>query len=170
MKTMLVVGVSVCMLCAVGCASRDRACEAHREEPVPALVNGSAVAEILDAVQSELVVEGLCHGGERLVLAMQPDRDDEGVVCLFYSVPDVLMIFRESYVQNDGLVLLADDLSYRDRDVRWSTRPIPSDVFQQGFESSAVRIACEVDGELSAEQLARHQERVRRKWEALQQP
>ena len=153
-----------------GCASRCRGYRDEQSDGDHMLVDARTVAELLDAVETELVGEGLCKGGEELRLAICAGSDDPHVVRLCYSVPGVLTISREAYIQHDGLVVLADDLSFRDRETRWSTRPIDQAAFDNAFRHSRTRIACVVDGALTTERLARQRERQRRKQEAVAQP
>lgn len=128
------------------------------------------VAEILDAVHSELVLSGLCKGGESIQIAMHGIPDRPRVVELVYRVPDVLQIYRWAYIQSDGLVLLADDLYFRDVDTRWSTRGIVDEEYSVKCRDFPIRIEGCVAASLSPREKARHSERETRKRKAMQQP
>lgn len=98
------------------------------------------LAEVLDAVEAELLRSTLCNGGEKIDLALWPHPRYEHVVEVIYSIPGVLRLYRFAYIQTDGLVVLADNLSFRTWARRSSTQPIPEEDFELLYDLSPTRI------------------------------
>ncbi|HNO78345.1 MAG TPA: hypothetical protein PKN33_09830 [Phycisphaerae bacterium] len=126
--------------------------------------------EVLDAIQSELLESGVCVGGEAIEVGMFWNNSDADVLSVVYRIPEVLQIYREAYPQGDGLIWLADDLSYRDKDTRWSTKIVSDAKFKELLAKSTVRFSGNMSEGLSDSEKSRQAERKQRKAAAIAQP
>lgn len=125
----------------------------------------AVVDAAIEAIYSELRSSEICHGGERIEIAMANHPARDGVLEIVYRVPWTLQVYREAYVQPDGLVILADGLDYRHRDVRYSMHPIDEETFERWRAEYAIRSTITVPEVLSDEQWRREIEREERKEE-----
>lgn len=128
------------------------------------------IAETLDAIHSELVLSGLCKGGESIQVAMRASPDEQKTIEIVYHVPGVLQVYRLGYIQSDGVIILADDLSFRDWETRYSMKPVDSNRFSKLYDEFPIRIEAIVAANATPRERARHTDRVAHKREAAQQP
>ncbi|MCK6457780.1 MAG: hypothetical protein L6Q92_14780 [Phycisphaerae bacterium] len=91
------------------------------------------VQEALDAIVAELRLSARCNGGESIQVAMRRSPDEPSTIELVYRVGGELRVYRLGHVQPDGVVLLADDLSFSDWETRYSMKPIDADRATRGL-------------------------------------
>jgi hypothetical protein len=109
--------------------------------------------DILDGNQAELLMSRLCNGGEEIQIGISRSRVQPDVLRVVYRVPNVLQMFREAYVQDDGQVILAEGirgLYWRDQDTRGWVHLIDDENFLRALQTSSVRIDATLDTTLTA--------------------
>lgn len=136
----------------------------------PELLDVHTVKETLDAVQQELLIGGLCQGGEHLEIYMRQHEDEPaGVIELIYRVDDVLHIYRYAYAVPAGLVVLADRLDFRDSDSRYSIHKVRASELAQVSEFP-VHINVRLSDGISEQDRKSNEDREKLKKEWMQRP
>lgn len=134
------------------------------EQPKPAAPVGvREVCEILDAIQAELLDQKICAGGEPIQIGMTWDAHRRGVLLLVYRVPNCLQIYREAYLQNDGVFFLAYDIAFRQDDTHSWIRPITDAKYKELFNKATVRFHGQLNTSLTGGEKARHAAREKRR-------
>jgi len=147
--------VAMCM-CALGstggCSRGSGVNEVWKEDPWfkdsigPPRIR--MVIDILDGIQAELLMTGLCKGGEEIQIGISRSPTRPHVLRVVYRVPNVLQVFREAYIQEDGQVFLAEGtegLNWRDQDTRGWVRMISDDRYRACYSSACVKIEVKLD-------------------------
>ncbi|MCK4659820.1 MAG: hypothetical protein KAV82_09900 [Phycisphaerae bacterium] len=150
-------------------APKGRQTEAESYDTRNARASLSIVMGVLDAVQSELLMSGLCKGGEEIELWLRPQIDQPRVIELIYRVPDVLHVYREAYVQDDRTVILASELAFRDSETRYSMHKVQAGELTN-MDSYSTRIVAKLAASLTEGQKRSHELRELRKKRSLNQP
>ena len=130
----------------------------------------SSLIELLDAVEAELLVSGLCEGGQRIDLALAPHRSREGIVELVYQVPGVLRVYRQAFIERGELAFLRGELSDRRFARKSWMQPIPEEEFKRVYDLLPTRISATLSTALSEERRARQRKREMWKEEIRRAP
>lgn len=145
-------------LLAVSAASFAQPQEESRAKLEP-LIEMNVVVDALDAITEELLDRFICNGHEQINVWMAADEEHENLIRLLYLVPGKIQVYREGYVQHDGLVILADDIDFHDRETRWSTRKASDDEFKVANATWPIHVQASIPEFLSERQRQRMAER-----------
>jgi hypothetical protein len=130
-------------------------------------VRVDVLIELLDAIQAELLMEGLCKGGEDLELWVEPS-DTPRVYSLLYRIPDMPYLHRLAYVQKDGVAFLAMDLGFYTEipdDHRYDIGTLPPEQAAEWLPY-ATHVTARLSDALTPEQIRRYNGREGREYQA----
>ena len=129
----------------------------------------NTIAAVLDAIQQELLGEGLCNGGESIDIYMRRSKSNQHIIETVYEVDEVLHVWREAYLRPQGMVVLASELAWKDVDTRhWIHRVRPDEIAQ--LSCYPVQIKARLADALSDKERAAYAQIKSLKEEWLQQP
>ncbi|MBI4617149.1 MAG: hypothetical protein HY720_26285 [Planctomycetes bacterium] len=113
------------------------------------------------AIQDEIAIEQLlAPDGQRSVQVLYRELKTPGLYALVYELPTAGWVYRECYVQHDGLVLLAGHPYQGLQDTRWDCKPVrPEQVDRSQYTLMVIELRGSGDS-ASARRQRERQERV----------